>query len=112
MAKQKAHFIDPMLLLKTDQLPQGEGVLYELKYDGYRSVAYKTGGKVYVRSRNDNDFAARYAPIAQALQEMPDETVIDGEVVALDENGKPSFGLLQNYSSSRAPLVFYAFDLM
>ena len=54
--KVKARFIDPMLLLKTDKLPEGAGVLYEIKLDGYRAVAFRTGGKVHLRSRNDNDF--------------------------------------------------------
>jgi bifunctional non-homologous end joining protein LigD len=111
-AKQKARFIDPMLLLKTELLPEGADLLYELKLDGYRAIAYKTGGRVYLRSRNDNDFAVRYPAIVTALQKLPDETVIDGEVVAVDAAGKPSFRLLQNYSSSRAPLLFYAFDVM
>lgn len=112
MANVKARFIDPMLLLKTEKLPEGPDLLYEIKLDGYRSIVFKTGGKVYLRSRNDNDFAARYPAIAKALQTMPDETVIDGEVVALDNDGKPSFQLLQNHGSSKAPLIFYAFDVM
>ena len=111
-AKLKARFIEPMLLLKTEKLPEGADIAYEIKLDGFRSIAFKTGGKVYLRSRNDNDFAPRYPFIARALQAMPDETVIDGEVVALDEEGKPSFNLLQNYGSSKAPLIFYAFDVM
>ena len=111
-AKQKARFIDPMLLLKTEALPESTDVLYELKLDGYRAIAFKTGRKVHLRSRNDNDFAIRYPTIATALQGLPEETVIDGEVVAVDADGKPSFSLLQNYSSSSAPLLFYAFDVM
>ena len=102
--RAKARFIDPMLLLKTEKLPESQDVIYELKLDGYRAIAFKSGGKVCLRSRNDNDFASRYPSIAKALQTMPDETVIDGEVVALDENGKPSFNLLQNYGSGGAPL--------
>lgn len=107
----KARFIDPMLLLKTEELPEGPGILYELKLDGYRTIAFTTGGKVHLRSRNDNDFSARYPSIVKALP-IPDDTVIDGEIVALDPTGKPSFNLLQNYSSSKAPLVFFAFDAM
>ena len=56
----------------------------ELKLDGYRALAMKTAGKVQLRSRNDNDFSLRYHGIVKALQPMPDETVIDGEVIALD----------------------------
>ena len=73
-----------MLLLRTEKLPEGPAWLTELKMDGYRALAIKTGGKVQLRSRNDNDFTVRYAGIAHALASMPDETVIDGEVVALD----------------------------
>jgi bifunctional non-homologous end joining protein LigD len=73
-----------MLLLRTDMLPSGRDTSYELKWDGYRAVAFKTGGKVQLRSRNNNDFSARYPAIATALAKLPDETVIDGEVVALD----------------------------
>jgi DNA ligase D-like protein (predicted ligase) len=111
-AKVKARFIDPMLLLKTEKLPEGPDLLYEIKLDGYRAIAFKTAGKVHLRSRNDNDFASRYPSIVRALQPMPDETVIDGEVVALDGDGKPSFNLLQNFGSAKTPLIFYAFDVM
>ena len=68
--------------------------------------------KVLLRSRNDNDFNTRYPGIAKALGAMPDNTVIDGEVVALDRDGRPSFNLLQNYSSAGAPLHFFIFDVL
>jgi ATP-dependent DNA ligase len=81
--KAKAEFIEPMLLLRTEKLPEGPDWLFELKLDGYRALAVKKGGKVQLRSRNDNDFNRRYSGIVQALSSMPDETVIDGEVVGL-----------------------------
>src|SRR6202050_680795 len=79
-----------MLLLRTEKLPEGADWLTELKLDGYRALAFKTGGKVQLRSRNDNDFNGRYPGIVKALAAMPDETVIDGEVVALDADSRPS----------------------
>jgi bifunctional non-homologous end joining protein LigD len=80
-----ARFIDPMLLLRTDSLPNdGDRWEYQLKFDGYRAIAFKTGGKVHLRSRNDNDFSIRYAAVMKGLAKLPDETVIDGEVIALD----------------------------
>src|SRR5204862_8317626 len=85
---------------------------YELKLDGYRAVAFKTDGRVHLRSRKNKDFAIRYRAIASALQELPDETVIDGEVVALDDSGRPSFNTLQNYASSTVPIFYYVFDLL
>src|SRR5580698_8888235 len=110
--KAKAQFIEPMLLLRTDKLPDGPEWVQELKFDGYRSLAIKTGGKVQLRSRNDNDFNGRYPGIVKALAPMPDDTVIDGEVVALDHDGKPSFNTLQNYGSAGAPLHFFIFDVL
>jgi DNA ligase D-like protein (predicted ligase) len=83
-----------------------------VKLDGYRALAMKTAGKVQLRSRNDNDFSLRYHGIVKALQPMPDETVIDGEVIALDAEGRPSFNLLQNYGSADAPLHFFIFDVL
>jgi bifunctional non-homologous end joining protein LigD len=109
---RESRFIEPMLLLRTDKRPDSPDLLYETKLDGYRAIAFKSGGKVYLRSRNDNDFSARYGAIAKGLQSMPDETVIDGELVALDGDGRPSFNVLQNYGSSKTPLIYYAFDLM
>src|SRR5919201_1487050 len=82
-----ARFIEPMLLLRTDSLPSGGQWLYELKLDGYRAIAFKRNGDVSLRSRNDNDFNARYPAVVKALGKLPDNTVIDGEVVAFDEEG-------------------------
>ena len=101
-----------MLLLRTEKLPEGPDWAYEIKLDGYRALAFKTGGKLQLRSRNDNDFALRYPSIAKALAFLPDDTAVDGEIVALDAEGKPSFNTLQNYGSSKADLIFYVFDVM
>lgn len=104
--------MEPMLLLRTEKLPDGPEWLYQLKVDGYRAIAYKKDGNLCLRSRNDNDFTVRYASIARALAPLPNNTVIDGEVVAFDESGMPSFSMLQNYASSGVPLAFFVFDLM
>ena len=109
----KAAFIEPMLLLRTDALPDDpQRWIYQLKLDGYRAIAYKTRNKLYLRSRNNNDFTLRYPDVVDGLAGLPDDTVIDGEVVAFDEDGRPSFNALQNYGSSSAPVVFYVFDVM
>jgi len=110
--KMKAAFIEPMLLMRSAALPDGPEWLYELKLDGYRALGIRTGGKVQLRSRNDNDFNVRYPAIAAALANLPDETVVDGEIVALEADGRPSFNTLQNYGSSSAPLLYYVFDLL
>jgi bifunctional non-homologous end joining protein LigD len=109
----KARFIPLMLLRETDDLPDDPTRWeYQLKLDGYRAIAFKTGGKLHLRSRNNKDFAHRYPSVVTGLATLPDETVIDGEVVAFDEEGKPSFNALQNCGSAPAPVVFYAFDVM
>jgi bifunctional non-homologous end joining protein LigD len=109
----KGRFITPMLLLRADRLPDDRGAWeYQLKLDGYRAIAFKTGGRVSLRSRNDNDFSARYAAVVRGLARLPEDTVIDGEVVALDENGRPSFNALQNFGSSASAIVYYVFDVM
>jgi DNA ligase D-like protein (predicted ligase) len=110
--KIKARFVEPMLLLRRQHLPEGADWMYEIKLDGYRAVAIKSGRRVQLRSRNDNDFSARFPSIVTALAALPEETVVDGEVVAVDRDGKPSFNSLQNYDSARSPLFFYIFDLL
>jgi DNA ligase D-like protein (predicted ligase) len=111
--KVSARFIEPILLLRTDALPTDpERCEYQLKLDGYRAIAFKTGERVHLRSRNDNDFSVRYPAVVNGLAKLPDETVIDGEVVAFDEEGRPSFNALQNSGSSKAPVVYFVFDLM
>src|ERR671910_3430352 len=107
-----ASFIEPMLLLRTDALPEGAQWLYELKLDGYRAIAFKRDRTVHLRSRNDNDFNVRYPAVVEALAKLPDNTVIDGEVVAFDQEGRPSFNALQNYGSAPGPVVYYVFDVM
>jgi ATP-dependent DNA ligase len=85
-----------MLLQRSERLPEGLDWLYELKLDGYRAIAAKAEGRVHLWSRNEKDFGHRYPVIVNALANLPDNTVVDGELVALDEAGKPSFSALQN----------------
>jgi bifunctional non-homologous end joining protein LigD len=110
---EKARFIEPMLLLRTETLPNDSSRWeYQLKFDGYRAIAFKAGGKLSLRSRNDNDFSLRYPGVVKGLAKLPDETVIDGEVVALDEDGRPSFNVLQNFGSAPAAVLYFVFDVM
>ncbi len=102
-----------MLLLPTDKLPDDPAKWeYQLKLDGYRAVAFKSDDRVHLRSRNDNDFTRRYPVVVRGLGKLPNDTVIDGEVVALDEDGRPSFNALQNSNESQTPIVYYVFDVM
>src|SRR4030095_4647392 len=102
-----------MLLLRTDTLPDdGKRWAYQLKLDGYRAIAFRSAGRIHLRSRNDNDFTTRYRTVLAGLADLPDDTVIDGEIVALDADGRPSFGALQNYVGPKTPLVYFVFDVM
>jgi ATP-dependent DNA ligase len=107
----KASFFEPMLCLATSSLPEGPEWEYELKLDGYRALAIKTGKHVQLRSRNNKDLGGRFPGVVADLASLPDETVIDGEVVALDDSGRPSFNTLQNYAGGH-PIFYYAFDLL
>jgi DNA ligase D-like protein (predicted ligase) len=108
----RARFIEPMLLRPTDHLPEGPAWQYELKLDGYRAIAFKSGGMVQLRSRNNKNFNTRYPAVVTALAGLPDETVIDGEIVALDSTGRPSFNALQHRGAAQATLVYYVFDVL
>ena len=100
-----------MKALPVQELPTGDW-LYEIKFDGYRALAFKDGKNVRLVSRNKNAFD--YPPLLEALKKLPAEHVIlDGEIAALDEKGRSSFQLLQLFKSSEGiPMVYYVFDLL
>jgi bifunctional non-homologous end joining protein LigD len=105
-------FIEPMQALSVEKLPEGDW-LYEVKLDGYRALAFKDGKAVRLISRNNNPF--NYPRLIDSLKLVPaEQAILDGEIVALDEQGRSSFQLLQVFKSSdqRVPLVYYAFDLL
>jgi len=108
----KPAFIEPMLASPVRELPDGAAWSYEAKLDGYRCLAAKgSRGDVVLWSRRGNLFTARFSEIARACQAMPTNTIIDGEVVAIDADGRMSFNALQ-HSRSRTQLQFYAFDVL
>lgn len=98
--------------------------LYEVKWDGYRAVAFVNDGRARLVSRNQNELTGEFPEIAQAMQDLQVENaVLDGEVVALDEEGRPSFSLMQQRTGMTRPgargrrntkvaIVYYAFDLL
>jgi bifunctional non-homologous end joining protein LigD len=101
----------PMLATLTEELPRGEGWQFEPKWDGYRALAYVRGGEARLVSRRGNDLTERFAPVAKGLGKAlrtPD-AVVDGEVVALDADGKASFSAMQQGSTR---LVYEVFDLL
>jgi bifunctional non-homologous end joining protein LigD len=103
----------PMLATLTDALPTGDDWTFEVKWDGYRAVGYVRAGEAKLVSRNGNDLTGRFPDIAKALgraAKSPD-CVVDGEVCALDENGRPSFSAMQQ-GTPGTPLVYEVFDVL
>lgn len=98
----------------TATLPDGPAWLYELKLDGYRALIIKDGDSVEIRSRNDKNLTAMYPTVARAARGVRARTaVIDGELVAVDPEGRPSFQALQHRSDHpEHDVVYYAFDLV
>ena len=107
-----ASFIETMDCLPVSAVPTGAEWTYELKLDGYRLEAVKTRGKVTVYSRRHNILNGKFGYIADALEGLPDETVLDGELVAMDENGHADFNLLQNFKSAESKIHYYVFDVL
>jgi bifunctional non-homologous end joining protein LigD len=101
----------PMLATLAENIPGNRGWVYEVKWDGYRALAYLHGSEVRLVSRNKNDLTERFASVARALPgaiKTPD-SVLDGEVCALDEDGRSSFSAMQQ---GTGPLVYYVFDVL
>jgi ATP-dependent DNA ligase len=101
LPKTKAAFVEPMDCLPVAKLPEGSQWVGEIKLDGYRAVAVKSGSTVTLYSRNRKILSKRFPYIVEPLRNLPDGTVIDGEIVALDDDGRPVFNLLQNFTSGR-----------
>src|SRR5262249_30784706 len=111
----KPRFIEPMKARLVEDPPMHGDWLYELKFDGIRAIAIKDGKKVSLISRNENKLDKRFPELAVAVKDLPaKECVIDGEAVALDEEGRSSFQLLQalEMEGLKAPLRLYVFDLL
>lgn len=90
-----------------------DGWLFELKWDGFRAIAETDGaGKVGLYSRKQNEFNKRFPTIAAALSELERPAILDGEIVALDEEGRPRFEWLVNRGPQRGTVVYYVFDLI
>ena len=112
-AGEPAGFVEPMAATAVSELPDGPEWLYEVKWDGYRALAIKRGAESLLLSRNEKSLGRNFPGLLRSIGELDAEsTVIDGEIVALGEDGKPSFQALQNRGSSPPHIVFYAFDLL
>ncbi len=105
--------VKPMLATSVDKPFDQEGWQYEIKWDGYRTIAFCNKKSVELKSRNGKSFNEKFDPVVKALQQLNLHAVMDGEVVVLDENGKSDFGTLQNWKSiPDGDLHYYVFDLL
>jgi len=113
--------VEPMLATLVDEIPGDEqNWIYEIKWDGYRAIAYLNKGAVNIRSRNNKSFNEKFYPIYDALKNWSESTpseginaVVDGEIVVVNDEGMPDFGDLQLWrSEADGQLVFYLFDVL
>ena len=111
LPKAKIRFVEPMLAKLVSEVPESPDWQYEIKLDGYRALVVRRDGNVDVFSRCENRLNEKYPEIAKALEALPPDTVLDGEIVALDAKGRPDFNTLQNWKRGKN-LFFYAFDIL
>jgi bifunctional non-homologous end joining protein LigD len=103
----------PMLATLAQELPRGDDWLFEVKWDGYRALGYVRDGEAKLVSRNGNDLTGRFPDVAKALAKAvrSPECVVDGEVCALDEQGRPSYSAMQQ-GKPGTPIVYEVFDVL
>ena len=105
-------FVEPMQCKPVTALPSGEKWTFEIKFDGYRCIAVKGAQEVTLFSRHKKVLNKRFPGVVDALASLDSDFVLDGELVALDSKGRPSFQILQNNLSRTLPVYFYCFDLL
>jgi DNA ligase D-like protein (predicted ligase) len=108
----KPAFIEPMQCKPVTALPPGDNWTFEIKFDGYRCIAVKVGQEVTLFSRHRKVLNKRFPGVVDAFASLDGDFVLDGELVALNSKGRPSFQILQNNLSRTLPVYFYAFDLL
>lgn len=109
----KPKLVSPMLATLTDKAFDNENWQFELKWDGYRSLAYLNNGEVDLRSRENQPFNESYPTIVEALSNWKINAIVDGELVVVTKEGKADFEALQNWGNrEEGTLVYYVFDLV
>lgn len=105
--------VEPMLATLVEEPMDGTGWLYEIKWDGFRSITYLENGRVDIRSRNNKNFNEKFYPLHTALTEWNVNAVVDGEIIVVNEKGLPDFNALQTWrSEADGQLVYYLFDIL
>ncbi len=107
------HAVQPMLATAVKEPFDHPEWLFEVKWDGYRAVAEIRDGSVSLYSRNGISFEKKFFPVVESLRKFGFDAVLDGEIVVVDDQGRPDFELLQNYrESGSGHLLYYVFDLL
>jgi len=112
LPRTQASFIEPMECLSVSKLPEAATWIWEIKLDGYRALAVKSSTGLTLFSRNRKSLNRQFPYIVEALADLPEGTVVDGELVAIDDSGRPDFNLLQNFRAEAARIHYYVFDLL
>jgi bifunctional non-homologous end joining protein LigD len=112
-AARRLHFLEPMKAAVAAPPPQNGPWLYEVKFDGFRVLAVKNGKSVELWSRNEKPLNERFPGVVEAVKKLSRKNcILDGEVCALNAEGRSSFQLLQNSADKPAPVVYYVFDAL
>jgi bifunctional non-homologous end joining protein LigD len=111
-ALAEVHFVEPMYARQVQTIPAGKDWIYEVKLDGYRCLMGRDSAGVTLWSRRGNDFTEQFPHIAAAGMRLPPGTLVDGEIVALDADGRISFNILQHHRPQAQALLYYIFDLI
>jgi bifunctional non-homologous end joining protein LigD len=105
--------VEPMLASLAEAAFDRAGWFFEIKWDGFRGIAETHRGSARLYSRHNLDYADEFAPIVRDLEKLPFEAVLDGEIVVVDDNGRATFELLQEYrDSGKGSLLYYVYDLL
>ena len=104
--------VKPMLCTLLKEPFNDPGYLYEVKWDGYRIIAYKGKDVLKLASRGGHDYTKKYPPITRELEKLPHNLVVDGEAIVLNKEGKPDFDALQKFNRQKSGVLFYVFDIL
>jgi bifunctional non-homologous end joining protein LigD len=104
--------VAPMLATLLKEVYAHEAYVHEVKWDGYRIIAYLNNGRVTLQTRGGQNYTAKYTPVVKALKKLHQNLVLDGEICVLNEDGHADFDALQKYSAQGGHLVYYVFDIL
>lgn len=106
-------FIPPMLATLIDKPFNNENWIFEIKWDGYRALAFVNNNKIELKSRNNINLSSKFPSIIKELVKFEEQVILDGELVVLDSNGRSDFQLMQNYQTQgNGSLYYYIFDIL